>query len=91
MTLLPTVGYSTLFEARGLGTAVMRQEEEGEEESRAELTESMPRLLQLSGGDLLLLRAFLGRAHQASMMLPKSLPLLEKGPMGNCRRSPSLA
>lgn len=49
MTLLPTVGYSTLFEARGLGTAVMRQEEEGEEESRAELTESMPRLLQLSG------------------------------------------
>lgn len=49
MTLLPTVGYSTLFEARGLGTAVMRREEEGEEESRAELTEAISRLLQLSG------------------------------------------
>lgn len=55
MTLLPTVGYSTLFEARGLGTAVMRREEEGEEESRAELTEAISRLLQLSEGGPLLL------------------------------------
>lgn len=45
--LLPTVGYSTLSEARGLGTAVMRRKEEGEE-SRAEFTEAVSRLLQLS-------------------------------------------
>lgn len=90
MTLLPTVGYSTLFEARGLGTAVMRREEEGEEESRAELTEAISRLLQLSEGGPLLLRAFLGRAHQASMMLPEELAFAGKRPHGELQEKPKL-
>lgn len=64
MTLLPTVGYSPLSESRGLGTAVMRQEGEEDEESRAELTEeAVSRLLQLPefrGGPPRLLACSLG-------------------------------
>lgn len=62
------------------------EEEEEEEESRAELTGEaiylgFPHLSELKMGPTSAASS-LGRAHQVSSILPKSLALIEKGPMG---------
>lgn len=86
MMLLPTVGYSTLSESRELGTAVMTrweevvEEEEGEEEAKGRATPRLLLTLRTQSEAQLLLLAFLGKVHQASMRLLKSLALLKKGP-----------
>lgn len=56
MMLLPTVGYSTLSESRGLGTAVMTrweevvEEEEEEEEAKGRATPRLLLTLRTQGG-----------------------------------------